>query len=206
MKLRELRKQKNLSMKELAKIFNLSESTISLYERGLHEPEIDTLKKFATYFGVSTDYLLGNEIAANAATPETEEVIFMPVIAKITAGFGKNAEMEYNGEKLPIPKYMIRGNVSDYFILQVQGDSMYPNYLNGDNVLMEKADFADSGQIVAVCIGEEEATLKRIEYDTPRTYIKLIPLNPNYPPRTFTDEDMNTVRIIGISKYLIRRT
>ncbi len=206
MRLRELRKNANLSMKDLAKILNLSESTISLYERNLHQPEFATLKKIADYFNVSIDYLLGRSNAEKPAEPETEEVVFMPIIARITAGFGKTPEIEYNGEKLPIPKYMVKGDTGNYFILQVQGDSMYPNYLDGDNVLMEKSEFADCGEIVAVMIDAEEATLKRIEYDEKKSFIKLVPLNPNYPPRTFTGEAMNSVRIIGISKYLIRRT
>jgi SOS-response transcriptional repressors (RecA-mediated autopeptidases) len=206
MRLRELRKNANLSMKDLAKILNLSESTISLYERNLHQPEFATLKKIADYFNVSIDYLLGRSNAEKPAEPETEEVIFMPIIARITAGFGKTPEIEYNGEKLPIPKYMVKGDTGNYFILQVQGDSMYPNYLDRDNVLMEKSEFADCGETVAVMIDSEEATLKRIEYDEKKSFIKLVPLNPNYPPRTFTGEAMNSVRIIGISKYLIRRT
>ncbi len=193
-------------MKDLAKILNLSESTISLYERNLHQPEFATLKKIADYFNVSIDYLLGRSNAEKPAEPETEEVIFMPIIARITAGFGKTPEIEYNGEKLPIPKYMVKGDTGNYFILQVQGDSMYPNYLDRDNVLMEKSEFADCGETVAVMIDSEEATLKRIEYDEKKSFIKLVPLNPNYPPRTFTGEAMNSVRIIGISKYLIRRT
>lgn len=206
MRLRELRKEKNLSMKQLAEKFNLSESTISLYERGLHEPEFDTLKKFADYFDVTIDYLLGKSETMNRPEPQAEEVLYMPVIARITAGFGRSPEIEYNGEKVLIAKSVVKGDAEQYFVLQVQGDSMYPKFLDGDNVLMEKSDFADSGQIVAVMIGEEEATLKVIEYDDARTYIRLKPLNPNYPPRTFKREEMNSVRIIGISRYLYRRT
>ena len=47
LKLRELRKQKNLSMKELGAILGLAESTISLYENGKREPDIATLIKIA---------------------------------------------------------------------------------------------------------------------------------------------------------------
>ena len=49
-KLKELRKEHKLSMKELGKILGLSESTISLYEAGKREPDIKTLIKMADYF------------------------------------------------------------------------------------------------------------------------------------------------------------
>ena len=202
-KLRKLRKATKKTQEQTAKALNIKQTTYSGYENGTSEPSNDMLFAIAKLFNVSIDYLLDNE-TATAMQPETEEVVFMPIIAKITAGFGRNTEIEYNGDKLPIPKYMVKGDLEDYFILQVQGDSMYPNYLDGDNVLMQKADCADSNQIVAVSIDGEEATLKKIEY-TPEA-VKLIPLNPNYPPRTFTGESMNSVRVVGISKYLIRRT
>lgn len=58
-KLKELRKEHKLSMKELGKILGLSESTISLYEAGKREPDIKTLIKMADYFKVSVDVLIG---------------------------------------------------------------------------------------------------------------------------------------------------
>lgn len=58
-KLRELRKQNKLSMKELGAILGLSESTISLYENGKREPDIATIIKIANYFNISVDELLG---------------------------------------------------------------------------------------------------------------------------------------------------
>ncbi len=203
--LKKLRIEKGKSQEQIAKIANVSQSNYSKYELNKTQMPYAIIEKLADYFNVSIDYLLGKTETPNKTIqPETEEVVFMPVIAKITAGFGRNTEIEYNGDKLPIPKYMVKGDIEDYFILQVQGDSMYPNYLDGDNVLMQKADCADSGQIVAVSIDGEEATLKKIEYTSES--VKLIPLNPNYPPRTFTGETMNSVRVVGISKYLIRRT
>jgi len=60
-KLRELRKQQNLTMREFGEKFGLAESTISLYETGKRDPENNLLIKFADYFNVSIDFLLGRE-------------------------------------------------------------------------------------------------------------------------------------------------
>ena len=58
-RLRALRKQRKLTAKEFGEKFNLAESTISGYETGARNPDIETLEKFADFFGVSVDYLLG---------------------------------------------------------------------------------------------------------------------------------------------------
>ncbi|MBE7045958.1 MAG: helix-turn-helix transcriptional regulator [Ruminococcaceae bacterium] len=58
--LKELRKKHNLSQKDLAKEIDVAPSTISMYEMGNRSPNDELLKKIATYFDVSTDYLLGH--------------------------------------------------------------------------------------------------------------------------------------------------
>lgn len=60
-KLKQLRSEKGLSQKEIAKIIGVSVSAYSNYEQGIREPSYDILIKIAQYFEVSTDYLLGLE-------------------------------------------------------------------------------------------------------------------------------------------------
>ena len=57
--LAELRKNSGFTQKELAKIFNISESALAHYEQGITLPNADMLVKFADYFNVPVDYLLG---------------------------------------------------------------------------------------------------------------------------------------------------
>nr|WP_312579024.1 helix-turn-helix transcriptional regulator [Sedimentibacter sp.] len=65
-RIRQLRLENNLTAKKLGNIFNLSESTISLYENGKRTPSKDILLKMAYYFNVSTDYLLGKSDIPNS--------------------------------------------------------------------------------------------------------------------------------------------
>ena len=58
-RLRELRKDKNLTQKELAKLLPLSKNSICEYEKGRSEPNIETLIKLADIFDCSIDYLVG---------------------------------------------------------------------------------------------------------------------------------------------------
>ena len=57
--LMELRKEKDLGQKELAKLWNLSIATISIYENDVHAPDLNMLCNIADFYGVTTDYLLG---------------------------------------------------------------------------------------------------------------------------------------------------
>ncbi len=57
MKLKELRKQNNLSQAEIAKILNTSQQNYNRYENGKIEPDLKTLYKLADFFNVSLDYL-----------------------------------------------------------------------------------------------------------------------------------------------------
>lgn len=60
-RLRELRIENKLSMKELAKKIDTTDATISNWENEINEPKISYLKSIALFFGVSADYLLGIE-------------------------------------------------------------------------------------------------------------------------------------------------
>lgn len=57
--LRELREERGIYQKELASYLNVSISTISNYENGVHFPDLDVLCQIAEFFNISTDYLLG---------------------------------------------------------------------------------------------------------------------------------------------------
>ncbi len=57
--IQELRKDKGLTQTELAKIFLTTQRTISNWESGRNEPPYEMLIKYAKYFDVSVDYILG---------------------------------------------------------------------------------------------------------------------------------------------------
>ena len=58
-RLKKLRKEKGISQLKLALDLNMNQNTISRYENTEREADYETLIKFADYFSVSLDYLLG---------------------------------------------------------------------------------------------------------------------------------------------------
>lgn len=65
----ELRKELKLSQVELANIIGVSQQTISKYEQGTREPDIETLLCLSRIFNVSTDYLLENSFQKSVISP-----------------------------------------------------------------------------------------------------------------------------------------
>ena len=79
-RLKELRTKRKISQLKLALDLNMNQNTISRYENIERQADYDTLIKFADYFGVSVDYLLGNEEqkeTSPAAMTEDEELQYV---------------------------------------------------------------------------------------------------------------------------------
>ena len=71
-KLKKLRRNRDLTQEEVAAHIGISYQAISKWERGDGYPDITMLPTLANYFGVSVDYLLGNETDFKS---QTESVI-----------------------------------------------------------------------------------------------------------------------------------
>lgn len=65
-RIKELRKERQLSQGELGVLCNTTSAAISRYENSLRLPRSDTLAKIARALDTSVDYLLNDEVAANA--------------------------------------------------------------------------------------------------------------------------------------------
>lgn len=59
MRLKELRNERELSQRELAKAIGVSPKAVNFWELGVNEPKASYIIALAKFFGVSTDYLLG---------------------------------------------------------------------------------------------------------------------------------------------------
>lgn len=75
-RLSELRKDKGLTQKELAKALGISVNTVSAYERELNSPEDATEEAIARYFNVSLDYLHGLIDTPRSITNNSSHILF----------------------------------------------------------------------------------------------------------------------------------
>lgn len=72
-RIRELRRAKGITMKQLGIAVGLAESTISQYENGKRQPDNETLIKLSNFFGVTVGYVLGAEKSTPAETGKRAE-------------------------------------------------------------------------------------------------------------------------------------
>ena len=185
-----LREEKKIRQDELAKVLSISPSAVGMYERDEREPNDETTLKLAEYFGVSTDYLLGKSDNRNSDVPISK----IPILGTVKAGYDWLAEeniVDYITLKENIP------NVGEYYALRITGDSMLPLLAEGDLVIVHDQDDVESGQTAVVLINGEEATVKKVIKT--KDGIELHAMNPYYPAKKFTFEDMQKipVKIIG---------
>ena len=70
--LRALIEERDITQKELAKKLNIAPSTLGSYVQNVREPDFATLKMFANFFDVSTDYLLDHSVKECSTRQENE--------------------------------------------------------------------------------------------------------------------------------------
>lgn len=82
---------------------------------------------------------------------------------------------------------------------------MSPTYLDGDTIILEKVDDCESGQDAVVMVNGNDGTFKRVFKN--ENGIILQPLNPEYQPLVFSNEQIINlpVRIIGVAKEIRRK-
>ncbi|MBQ4556367.1 MAG: helix-turn-helix transcriptional regulator [Clostridia bacterium] len=70
--LRELLEDNNITQKQLAEELNIAATTVGNYIRGIREPDFEILKLVASYFNVTTDYLLDYRLDITKTHKEDE--------------------------------------------------------------------------------------------------------------------------------------
>jgi len=74
-RLKQLRKEKEMSQEELGKIFGTGKAAICNYEKNVRIPPADKIAEYANYFNVSIDYILGKSETRNPEKPDAYEII-----------------------------------------------------------------------------------------------------------------------------------
>lgn len=191
-RLRELRISKGLGQKEVGVIIDVSDSSIRKYETGDRTPTPDAIKKLASYFGVTVDYLIGN-----SSFPYPNQVSLpienkkIPIIGTVKCGVDGLA-FEYIDDYV----YVDERFGTDVVGFHCKGDSMIGiGIADGDIAIVRKQDEVENGELAVVVINGEEGTLKRVRLQN--GVIVLEAANAAYPPRIFAGAEMNIIKIVG---------
>src|SRR5690554_897018 len=178
-RLRELRKKKNLTLRDLSDILNISFGQLGKLERGESLMSSEQIKLFTNFFNVSADYLLGLPIKAIPLNDGTFKHV--KILGSVHAGPPHEALEQHQGflmAKVDVP--------DDYFYLEVTGDSMSPTFEDGDYVLVKFQQAAENNQIVVAGLNGYEATVKRFKKIGDDCF--LFADNTNYEPIKLSDD------------------
>jgi repressor LexA len=133
-----------------------------------------------------------------SASSEGDGSLAIPMVGRIAAGTPIEA-LQNRIADVPVPASMLSGG--EHYALEVTGDSMInAGILDGDTVIIRKADSANTGDIVVALVDDSEATLKRLRRRGDS--IALEAANPAYETRLY---GADRVRIQGTLVGLLRR-
>lgn len=138
---------------------------------------------------------LGKVPVPRGAPPETSQTVSVPVMGRIAAGTPIDA-IQHHTHSITVPSDLL--GAGEHFALEVRGDSMIDaGILDGDTVLIKRADTANTGEIVVALVDEEEATLKRLRRKG--ASIALEAANTAYETRIFGPDRVRIQgRLIGL--------
>ncbi|MBB5346465.1 repressor LexA [Desulfoprunum benzoelyticum] len=119
----------------------------------------------------------------------------LPIIGQIAAGLPMYAQQEWDGSVV-VDRRLFPGD--NLFCLRVRGESMQgAGILHGDLAICEPRQYAANGEIVAVLIQGEEATVKRFFLQP--DHIELRPENPGFPVMRYPfGEVLVQGKVIGV--------
>jgi len=195
-KIRDARKAAGLTQRQLADKIKVSNTSISNWEKGVSNPDPDTIQNLCWALEVQPNYFFDTDariLPPNVLPmPETERV---PRIGRIACGDPIIAE-----ENIESYDEVLSSWHADFTLMCI-GDSMAPKIENGDIVAIRSQPTVENGEIAAVRIGDE-ATLKRVFLHP--DYIELRPINPNFDSIIRSKSEMNDIRIEGRAVGLCR--
>ena len=195
--LKALRKERHLTLEELARRLGTSKQTIQRYENGIiaNVPP-EKIEKLAEALAVTPAELMGwseSKAEPDGILPLSFKKIRL--IGDIACGEPIYADEQYES-------FAVVGSEVDVdFCLKARGDSMTGARIHdGDIVFIKAQDTVDNGEIAAVIINDE-ATLKRVYYYPEEEKLILCPENPRYAPLVYFKDELMGIKILGKAVY-----
>lgn len=196
--IKALMEREDIGNKELSDNSGIPLRTVNNILSGVTEnPTLETVRSIAKALNCTLDeiaeWMKGNNV--NTFHSNARRI---NVYGKIPAGVPLEAVTDIiDWEEIPSSWQ------GDYLALQVKGDSMEPEYKEGDVIIVKQQPDCESGQDCVVYVNGYDATLKRIVKQ--QTCIMLQPLNAAYEPKVYDYSDEDGVTILGVVVEMRRK-
>ncbi|MGR1185984.1 LexA family protein [Aeromonas veronii] len=207
------RQAQKMSKAELARRVGISHASVSKWESGLNQPKGRYLNDLAAALGVTVDWLLTGDGDVPSSSGEQQ-----------IPGY-HNVELAVipQGKRIPVISYVQAGNWREMceqattfdgnveyvtasvdigscgFGLWLRGDSMLPQFKEGDLIIVDPDEAPQPGDYVVAKNGSNEATFKKYRPrgidENGQEVFELVPLNDDYPTM---HSDRQHIEIIGV--------
>ncbi len=207
------RKLLKLSQLDLANRIGITRVSVGKWESGLNQPKGRYLNDLAAALGVSVDWLLTGKEEGNAGVAESPFSGYRNVEPAIIPQGGRVPILSYvqagNWREMCEQASTFDGNVEYVtasvdigpcgFGLWLRGNSMSPQFNEGDLVIVDPDEPPRPGDFVVAKNGSDEATFKKYRPrgidEHGQEVFELVPLNDDYPPMY---SDRQHIEIIGV--------
>lgn len=191
-RVKRLREKLKLSQAVLAEKCGWEyQSRIGNYETGARKISVEDAVVLASALNITPGELLfGNPDNAEFITPGLRLV---PVVSYVQAGMFTEPDYILTPEGITASLYFDGPASKTVFALRVKGDSMEPEFKEGDTIIIDPDIYPKPGEFVIAKNGDHEATFKKYREKANGSF-ELVPLNRDH---SIIDSDIQPVVIIG---------
>lgn len=200
------RKEIGMSQTDLANEVGSTKQNIYKYENGIitNIPS-DKIEAISAALCTTPAYLMGwGDTAGVHASDNDAGLCYVQYAGPVAAHFNATPTEEHEFRCMP-SEWLGHRRPEDFFVASVDGNSMYPHFHDGDEILcLRCSDMGHSGRVGIIVFGNDEATLKRIDYQPGEDWIELVPVNPEYQTKRIEGADLEQCRVVGRVIKVIR--
>lgn len=196
-KLAEARARADMTQQQVADAIGVTLTGYQNYEYGKRDLRSETLRALSKVLHCSATYLLGMDESDRIMPAVGAKTRYIPISGRIAAGDAREA-IEQTDRFYPIPEGVF-GDEDDLSILENSGNSMNKYFSDGTLLLVRRDVEIKNGDIAAVFVNGDDATVKRVYFDGDKIVLHPESYDPDYRDRVIskTDPDAPAVRFFG---------
>lgn len=196
-KIAEARRAKGWSQQQLAERLGTTQQQVARYETGQRDPKADVILKMSAILNVTVSYLLGVDSDSGYVEAIPARSYSLPIVGRIAAGAAREA-IEQAGETRQTTEETYMAHPNGFWLI-VAGNSMNRLFPEGALVLVDPDEEVHNGDVAALFVNGDDATLKRVYFDGQSVTLCPESYDQEYLPQTIdrSDPSAPAVRMIG---------